>query len=125
MALLARSRPAVKLIVFVGGIGSPPGPMTSWPVPLGCTAVTLRDSATAESGMPQSPVTSNSRTSPELSTGPSSRVSQRRQGIAVWKSPVGGGGGGGASVTVRRSAQSPAPGAVKDLAAPPDTEGAS
>ena len=70
-----------KLIVEVDGEGVPAGKSCSQPADVACVTVTLRETAWAPDGMPQSPVRTKVRVKPAASAGASVvRVSIIRQG---------------------------------------------
>ncbi len=86
--LLARTRPALKLIVEVAGTPAPAGPKVRKPALGGRTTVTLAETATARVEMPHWPAASKARTAwaaiPGAPNGPAGpRVSTSRQGAIV------------------------------------------
>src|SRR5258706_887329 len=88
IVLFARVFPAGKLIVLVPGTEPFPGKRVRDPAVGGATTVTLTESETAVSGMPQTPVTVTFRRTPATSAGPPSgpselRVSRILQGATV------------------------------------------
>src|ERR1035437_6100223 len=85
-ALLARVRPARKLIALVLGRETPAGKTTSSPCAPTFVTVRFAEIATGPAGMPQTPATSNDRVAFGCNAGPSSgpfglRVSPTRHGV--------------------------------------------
>src|SRR5664279_4675914 len=89
IALLARTRPARKLIVLVFGRTTSAGKTTSSPGPPTFVTVRFAEIAAESAGMPHIPATLKSRVSFGWRANPNpfrfTRVSRTRQGVSVLK----------------------------------------